>query len=460
MNDACLKGKRVAVVGMDKSGLAAAQFLLNRGAQVRITDSLSNSDTISRAQELKAMGARVELGRHTERFLIGTDLLVTSPGVANDSLPLLFAHNKRILIYSEIKLASLFCKGLVIGVTGSNGKTTTCHLIHEMLKGAGKKSVLCGNVGFPFLTALKTVTKQTFVVLELSSFQLEYCRQFSPQIAVILNISPNHLNRHKSMRDYIKAKALLLKYQSKEDHAVLNYDDIHVRNMARKAKSKVLFFSKKPLREGIFVKNGNVILKDGRKERVLADLKHVRLKGDHNIENMLAGMAVMQILKIPSGFTRKAFESFETLEHRIESLGQARGVEFINDSKSTTVDSTRAAILACSKPLVLIAGGLDKGTPFTAIEPLLREKVKAAVLYGEARNKMAGAWKSFKPVHLVKDFTRAVKTGFSLAGSGESLLLSPMAASFDQFSGFEERGRAFKTIFRQLKAKYGNIKKS
>lgn len=444
------KGKRVTVVGLGKSGFAAAKFLAAAKALVRATDGSEKKEVLENASYLRGLGVDVETGRHTEQFVKGSALVVTSPGVPRHSLPLATAAKRRIRVISEIELASYFCRGRVVGVTGSNGKTTTCNLIHRLLTEAGRKSVLCGNVGFSFLEATAGIDKKTDVVLELSSFQLEDSPAFRPRIAVVLNVSPNHLDRHGSMAEYARAKARILVNQRKSDHAVLNYDDDWVRPMARSTPGRVLYFSKRPLPRGVFPSGDDVIWKDGRKEKFLFSRSQAALQGDHNLENLMAAAAVGCLLKVPSNSMRKTFASFRTLHHRIEPLGQVAGVRFVNDSKSTTVASTRAAIAAVPGPVVLIAGGRDKGVPFEEIEESLDPKVKLAVLYGEARAKIASSWKRYDRVCLEEDFRKAVDLAFRSSVSGDTLLLSPMCASFDQFSSYEERGEAFRRAFESL----------
>ena len=439
-------------MGLGKSGFAAAKFLKNHGAQVRVTESSEKKETLENADFLKNLGVLVETGCHTEGFIKGSELVVTSPGVSKKSLPLNTAKKLKIPVISEIELASYFCLGPQAAITGSNGKTTTCHLVHRILREAKRKSVLCGNVGVPFLEEIPRIDKNTTTVIELSSFQLEDCPAFHPKIAVVLNVSPNHLDRHRNMKSYILAKEKIFLNQKKSDYLILNHDNAIVRAMARKARSKIIFFSKTPIPRGIFVRDGKIVVREGRRETVYLDSQNFGLKGEHNLENILAASAVAWILKIPAKSLQKTLNSFRTLEHRIESLGVLKGIHFVNDSKSTTIASTKAAILAVNGPLVLIAGGRDKGADFEEIQPLLKNKVKKAVLYGEAREKIAGAWRSFGDHQSVKNFKEAVRLAFRLASTGDSILLSPMCASFDQFSCFEERGEAFKEIFKMLKS--------
>ncbi len=447
-----LKGKKVTVVGLGKSGFAAAKFLVARKAIVRLTDSSQKKEVLENASYLRSLGVEVETGGHREAFVLGSDLVVTSPGIPKSSLPLILAARNGIPVVSEIDLAATACAGPIIGVTGSNGKTTTSNLVHALLSACGKKSVLCGNVGYSFLDAVPEINRSTVAVVELSSFQLEDSPHLRPSVAVVLNVSPNHLDRHKTMAHYIAAKERIFSNQRRSECLILNRDDEIVRAMARKAKSRVIFFSKRPLARGVFLRDGFVVVKTGARESFCLKTAGFPLRGAHNFENILAAVAAASLHSSDADAMRRALLSFKTLEHRMEPVGSLAGVEFVNDSKSTTIQSTRAAILALHGPIVLVAGGRDKGASFGDIEGLLEKKVKTAVLYGEAREKIAAGWKKFKKVELRECFGDAVRCGLEHASAGDTLLLSPMCASFDQFDSFEGRGEAFKRIFSEMKA--------
>lgn len=438
------------MVGLGRSGFAAAKFLAERNAVVRATDGSEKKEVLENAGFLRNLGVVVETGQHTAPFITESQLIVTSPGVSKKSFPLALARRRKIPVISEVELASHFCKGLTVAVTGSNGKTTTCNLIHRILSAAGKKSVLCGNVGYSFLGAIGEIGQKTIVTLELSSFQLEDSPSFRPKIAVVLNISPNHLDRHKTLTNYIRAKENIFKNQKGNDFLVLNNDDPTVKRMGVRASSRVVLFSKRPITQGVYADGDKIIVKHGACQRITLDRRRILLPGSHNLENILAAVAVAALLKVPKEKIQSTLDSFRTLEHRIEPVGSFRGVEFFNDSKSTTVKSTQAAILAMSKPVVLVAGGRDKGVRFDALEGLLQEKVKRVILYGEAREKIAHSWKSYRQWKAEANFAEAVRLAFRSASPGDALLLSPMCTSFDQFNSFEERGEAFKRVFAEL----------
>ncbi len=431
-----LKNKKITVIGLGKSGFAAAKFLNQQKAVVRVTESSEKKEALENASYLRTLGIEVQTGGHTEEFISGSDWVVTSPGVSKQSMPLEWARQKKIPVISEVELASYFCRGRIVAVTGSNGKTTTCHLLYRVLTEAGRDCVLCGNVGYSFLEAIPTITRKTIVVLELSSFQLEDSPHLKPSIAVVLNISANHLDRHGTLENYALAKEKIFRNQDRNDFLILNAHDERVKAMADRAHSRVIFYGHEKMSEGVC--------------KEILDARAFHLKGQHNLENIMACVAVAGLLRVGRKSIKKSLEGFKTLEHRIEPIGEFAGVKFINDSKSTTVESTRAALLASQGPVILIAGGRDKGVLFAEIEGLVTERVKYVVLYGEAREKIAASWKNFNRVYKEADFRQAVRAAFEKAKSGDSIILSPMCTSFDQFSSFEQRGEAFKRAFQEL----------
>ena len=435
-----LKNKRIAVIGLGKSGFAAAKFLADKNACVTATDASKKPGVLKNARILQQLGVLVETGRHTAPFIENAEFVVTSPGVPKRSFPLALAKKKKIPVVSEVELASYFCRGLVIAVTGSNGKTTTSRLISQNLSLAARPNILCGNVGYSFLDFVPRIKKKTVVVLELSSFQLEDSPTLCPKIAVVLNIGRNHLDRHRTFQQYVQAKENIFLNQRRDDFTVLNWDDPAVRRMAKKTPAKIIFFSKKPLTKGVYLKGNQILVDIPNRKKLRIDTTGFRLKGAHNLENILASVAVAAILNLPQEKLQRSLEGFEPLEHRIEPLGSCGGVHFMNDSKSTTVESTKAAILSLSAPIVLIAGGRDKGADFGKIEPLLRNRVKQVVLYGEARNRIAVAWKDYRSHRGTEHFREAVRLAYESASPGDTVLLSPMCTSFYQFYSFQKQG--------------------
>lgn len=446
-----LKNRDVAVAGLGKSGAAAVEFLIRRGARVRVTEAASGAALTDKAKQLRGLGVRVELGGHTPGFVKGCAFLVRSPGMPKESLPLREAKAAGIPVISEIELATHFCKGRIIAVTGSNGKTTTCQLIHRLLEDAGKRAILCGNVGTPFVSVLPRIGRRTFVILEVSSFQLEDSPSLCPDISLLLNVGRNHLDRYKTFKEYFNAKKNIFKHQTRRQVLLLNFDRPETRALASEVRSRLFFFGKRHISgKGIFVDRARVLVSDGKRKRFLFDLQDFPLKGPHNLENILAASLAAYLAGVSPGSITDTLRRFKALPHRIEPVGERKGVSFIDDSKSTTVDSTRAALETVRGPVVLLAGGRDKGADFAALEPVLKKKVRVAVFYGEARKKIAASFKSYRRYRLEKDFRKAATAAFRQARPGDCVLLSPMCTSFDQFASYGERGDVFKEMVRRL----------
>ncbi len=410
------RDKKVTIVGLARSGISCARLLAKLGACVSVSDNQDTPALRVKAKELRAKNIRVELGRHSPGFIKGGDLVVVSPGVAPDALPLLWARKSGIPVISEIEVGWLLCPAKIIAVTGSNGKTTVTTLIGLILKEAGKKAVVCGNIGNPFCGEVEKLRPQDYVSLEVSSFQLENIRGFKPQVAVILNFSRNHLDRYRNMKEYLAAKACIFMKQGKGDALVINRDDAALRRTARRAKSRVVYFSA--------AKEANA--------------------------NEAAVMAVGSLLGIAQNKIRRVFQKFRGIEHRMEKAARIRGVEFINDSKSTTVDATAWALNNIASRAILIAGGREKGNDYAVLRDLVRRKVKAAVLIGEASARISRAFRGIIPLQRAASLKEAIRLAFLRASPGECVLFSPMCKSFDMFANYEERGRLFKAAVRRL----------
>ncbi len=435
------KGKKVTVAGLAKSGIAAALLLKSRGAVVRATDSGDSKDLRRAKRELMARGIAVELGGHSRGCVEGADLLVISPGVPECSPVLKWARDLGIPVIGEIELGYLCCPAPIVAVTGTNGKSTTTTLIGRILKEGGKHAVVCGNIGNPFCGEISRVRKDSVVVLEVSSFQLESVRTFRPRVSVVLNISQNHFDRHPDLKAYIKAKARIFENQGKTDRTVLNFDDPLTRKLASSTRAKVLFYSR---RKGFPVP--------------VCRQEEMRIKGAHNMENLLACQSVASIFGIGRRKVRQAVMGFKGLEHRFERVREIGGVEFINDSKGTTVLATVMALESCSRPVILIAGGHDKGSDFARASRAVASKVKKLVLIGEAKGKIKKQLGNNAPCVFAGSMKDAVRKAFALASRGDCVLLSPMCASFDMFRNFEERGRVFKDEVRSLKKRPEGLK--
>jgi len=409
------RGKKITVIGLARSGLACANLLSDLGAQVSITDNQDNPATRSNAAKLKP-GIKSELGLHSRDFIKGRDLVVVSPGVADTSGPIIWAKAAGIPILSEIEVGWRLCPAEVVAITGTNGKTTVTTLIGEILAAGGKKVFICGNIGNPICQEVAKMQRGDFVSLEVSSFQLEYIHTFKPKIALILNLSLNHLDRYRNMQDYLEAKKMIFRYQDQGDYLVLNQGDPLVSNLAKEARAKVAYFS----------------------------------QGQGLNPNQAAALAATSLLGIDKDLALRVFREFKGVEHRLENVAEINQVAFINDSKATTVDATLWALKNTSSPIILIAGGREKGNDYRLLLDLARKKLKAAVLIGEAKDKISAVLADVLPVNRANSLEEAVNLAFSKAAAGDCVLLSPMCKSFDMFQDFEDRGRAFKKIVQDL----------
>jgi|JYMV01.1.fsa_nt_gi UDP-N-acetylmuramoylalanine--D-glutamate ligase len=443
-----LEGKNVLVVGFARSGLSAANFLLRRGAQVTITDRKTPQELEDAIAQL-VKPAQLSLGTHRREDFLRSDFIILSPGVPSDLQELLDAKKRNIPVYSEVELAYRFLKGRLIGVTGSNGKTTTVTLIGQLLETAGLDRVVAGNIGSPLIQSLEhpagVGSSSTTYVVELSSFQLENIEQLRCDIAMILNVSPDHQDRYRDFNDYLRAKQQIFRNQSGENHAVLNADDPHTLKMAADRRAMAVLYSRtQALEQGVFLDDQRIqIAWKGEKIDFMA-AGEVRLRGSHNLENVLAATAAGFLCGVDQEAMRETFRNFAGVEHRLELVRDLGGVAFYNDSKATNVQSTFQALRAFSEPLVLIMGGLDKGSDFSALTSLMNEKVKRLILLGAAGDRIEAALGEGVPTIRAREMRQAVQLAHDHAVSGDVVVLSPGCASFDMFEDFEHRGRVFK----------------
>ena len=420
VNTDYFKGKKVTIVGLARSGLASANLLFDLGAEVKITDSQDNASIRTNAAKLNSKDIKVELGRHSQEFIKDSDIVVVSPGVINTSLPMIWAQEFGILVISEIEVAAILCPGKLVAVTGSSGKTTVTTLIGKVIEASGRKAFVCGNIGNPFCAEVAKMSAKDYACLEISSFQLERIKNFKPNIAVMLNFSRNHLDRHKDMQEYLEAKKHIFLNQDKNDFLVLNGNDSVIKGLAKEAHSKVIYFH----------------------------------EGSGLNPNQAAVIAVASIIGIDRKLCLEVFREFRGLEHRLEYVAEINGIRFINDSKATVAESTVWAINNIPSSIILIAGGRDKGVDYASIIDAAGKKVRTAILIGEARKKIAEAISAALNVEEAASLKEAVIRAFEKASSGDCVLLSPMCSSFDMFSNYEERGKAFKEIvFDLVKAK-------
>jgi UDP-N-acetylmuramoylalanine--D-glutamate ligase len=438
-----MKNVRIGIVGAGRSGLAAARLAHHLGAQVLLSDR-------ERITQDRPRGIQVESGRHSDR-LLHCELLIRSPGVPSHLPILARAMKKGIPIWSELELGcrELHAKNLV-AITGTNGKTTTTTLVGEFYKTTGQPTVVAGNIGTPVSAIAMKSSAWSHAVLEVSSYQLENIHTFHPRISAILNITPDHLEHHGSMREYAQAKARIFENQTSDDVCVLNADDPGCRRLAKRCRARVFWFSRKTiLRQGISMSGGDVVLRWG-KHRARWALK-TQLPGPHNIENVLAAIAIAVAGGVPLQRIRRVLGSFRGVEHRLELVRTWRGVRYINDSKGTNVDSTRVALASFSEPLIVIMGGEGKGAPYAPLRRLIQERVKRLLLVGEDAPVIERELRGAAAMERLRRLGPAVRRASQIASSGEIVLLSPACASFDQYRNYEERGRHFKRLVRALR---------
>ncbi|MFB0527516.1 MAG: UDP-N-acetylmuramoyl-L-alanine--D-glutamate ligase [bacterium] len=462
-------GKKVLVIGLARSGLAVANLLTTHGARVTVIDEKSKRELISNIKKLKK-GIKILVGRQNsvrlKNLISKYDLLVISPGVPRENPLVEKARKLKIPVVSEVEAAfniassNLDWRTLpsppVVAVTGTNGKTTTCELIGAVLRSEKRRKVIvAGNIGTPLSSVVGRINKRTVLVLEISSFQLENIESFHPYVAVILNITPDHMDRHKTMSKYIQAKANIFKKQTEEDFCILNRDDKRCRILEGKTKSQVVFFSsKRALGKGVFVKGRRIVSNLDSRMKAPPDkgellVEHVKVPGPHNLENALVVVAVGNIFGISKSKIRKAIEAFPGIEHRLEIVREIDGRRFINDSKATNVDACKRALETFPAPIILIMGGYDKGTPYRPLADLIREKVTALVLLGEAAPRIEKELIGSAAIYRVDGMREGVELSYSLSQPGSSILLSPACSSFDMYSDFEERGKDFKRWVRE-----------
>ena len=444
-----LKGKKVLVVGLGKSGLAAALFLRHRGAQVTVSDVRSAEALAREIPALLEEGIMVEAGGHGLLTFRRQDLIVVSPGVPLDTPALAQVRSFGIPVIGELELAARFMRGRVLAITGSNGKTTTTALTGAILKTGGLPTLVAGNIGVPVVSLIDETTPETWSVLEVSSFQLETTEEFHPRISVILNITPDHLDRHGTFENYALAKERIFAMQNAGDALVLNADNPRTAEVAPRARAWVYWFSTRhEVERGSWVKDGRLVFRaeqGGAVEDVMP-LEGIRLKGAHNVENVLAAACAARFAGVPVDAVRKAIENFEAVEHRLEYVATVNGVDFYNDSKATNVDATVKAVEAFPGGIHLILGGKDKGSDYTTLSELLRARVRAVYTIGSAAAKIESHLRGVVPIHSCETLEAAVTAAANAARPGEVVLLAPACSSFDQFENYEHRGRIFKQL--------------
>lgn len=449
-----LNGKRVLVVGLGRSGVAAAFFLQDHGARVSVSDTKSEAQLQKEIPTLLDRGISLEIGQHSERTFRNQDLIVVSPGVPSDQPQLQHARALGIPVIGEVELASRFLQGRIIAITGSNGKTTTTTLVGEILNKSGKKTLVGGNIGTPVISLVSQSSPEHLLVLEISSFQLETIQEFRPWIAAILNITPDHLDRHHTFQAYIDAKARIFENQKASDFALLNADDPNLAGVKQGIKGALNWFSRQQAVEnGAYLENGQIIFRSAGRVIPVLPVTDIKLKGTHNLENALAAVGVGMLAGCEPEQVRRAVAEFEGVEHRLEPVASINGVGYYNDSKATNVDATIKALESFPGNIHIILGGKDKGSDYTVLVPLLRARAKGVYLIGAAAEKIASQIQGSTRIVHSGTLERAIRHASEAAVSGDVVLLAPACASFDQFENYEQRGRVFKELVHTLAAK-------
>ena len=446
-----LRKKRVLVVGLARTGVATALFCAAHDAIVSATETRGESELGDAPVRLRKAGVALELGGHTEKMFLAQDLIIPSPGVPADDPFLVLARSKRLTVWSEIELAFRFLEGRLIGITGSNGKTTTTTLVHHILRAAAMDAFLAGNVGTPLIGEVEKMNAGSVAVVELSSFQLELIEKFRLNIGALLNLTPDHLDRHKTMEAYAAAKARIFENQTELDAAILNADDAgSVKHVPKK--SQVFWFSRqKRVPQGACL-NGDeiVVVHHGKEDRVMK-VEDLALPGAHNLENVLAAVLIARLAGVDAPTIAGAVKSFPGVEHRLEFVAEAGGVRYYNDSKATNVDATLKALDAFPGRVLIVLGGKDKGSDYTVLRKPLQAKAVLALLIGTAADKIESHIAGSVAIERAGTMDRAVETAAKASRAGDVVLLAPACASFDQFQNYEERGRVFKELVRQLR---------
>ncbi len=447
-----LAGKGILVVGFGKTGEELCRFLLNREAHVTVSEKRTADEFSEKIKFWQKKGVAFETGGHRKETFLNADIIVPSPGVPRiPEIEEAIAEGVEVL--SEIELAFRLLKGRVVGITGTNGKSTTATLSHNILCEGGMKSKLAGNIGTPLISFVDKSKDDHIYVTELSSFQLEYVKQFRSYISVLLNISPDHLDWHGSFANYFKAKKHLLELQEKEDIAILNRDDPLIWDLKEEARPKVFGFSRSHrVMPGCFIDKEWIVCTNGKEERVIP-ISDIPLHGIHNQENVMSSTLIGFLFGIPPVAMKETIKAFQSLEHRLEEVATLENVTFYNDSKATNVGATLKSLESFDRKIILILGGRDKGGNFELLNKAVEEQVKKILLIGEATEKIARALKKKDgtPMESVSSLREAVELGFEAAAPGDIVLLAPACTSFDMFKNFEERGRVFKReVFRLI----------
>ena len=445
-----IEGRRIGIVGMARSGVAAACLARRHGGLVFVSDSASDDQLQASMKELAAAGIEFETGGHSSS-LLDVDYIVVSPGVPLEIDILKQARERGLPVFSEIELASWVCPGKIVAITGSNGKTTTSVIVGELLQASQKHVFVCGNIGLPFSEIVDMMDEQSIAVIEVSSFQLLTIEDFRPHLAAILNITPDHLDRHGSFADYREAKYRITENQTADDYLVLSHDDDAISSSPPETLAITKYCSSDESKEASTAIRDKVLcLRQDDTYIDIMPIDDIQLPGRHNLQNIAFAIVLADILGVKTATMSEVLRKFPGVEHRLEDAGSVAGVRFINDSKATNVESTCVALQAVSSDIYLIVGGRDKGSSYQPIVAAASGKIKGIVAIGEAKEKIFDQLGQSLSVEFAASLQEAVTRCFSLASPGETVLLSPACASFDMFDNFEERGRIFKEAVKSL----------
>lgn len=446
-----IKGKKISIIGAARSGVAAAELAIRMGAIPFISDKANEQKLAQSLPQILQLNIDYETNGHSDK-IYDCDLMVISPGVPTNAEVIKIAKSKNISVISEIEFASQLCAGKIIGITGTNGKTTTTSLVGHLLSTAGIKNYVAGNIGNAFSNVADSIKSDQYAVLEVSSFQLDLINNFKPNIAAILNITPDHLDRYDNdLKKYAQSKQRIYENQSDTDFLIINDDsEILIENLNPYSSKAYRFSTKKILQEGCFLDNEVIIFKENAQVLFSCPSDEIFIKGEHNIQNAMCAIIIGKILGIENAKIKEALSSFRGVEHRIEFIRNINGVSFYNDSKATNVDSVIVALKSFNNPILLILGGQDKGNDYSLIENLVKEKVKKIYAIGDSAQKVFQYFNKIVETQICKDFKEIVELSLKDAKENDVVLLSPACASFDMFDNYEHRGKTFKEIVNQL----------
>lgn len=446
-----ITNKKISIIGIARSGIAAAELALRKGAIPFLSDIANEDKLADNLNLLKQKKINFECGAHTDK-VFDADLMIISPGVPTNSDLINSAISKNIKVISEVEFASMFCNGLIIAITGTNGKTTTTSLVGHLLTTARIKNYVAGNIGNAFSNVADSINSDEYAVLEVSSFQLDLIKNFNPYISAILNITPDHLDRYDNdVKKYAKSKQRIYENHTNKNFLIINIDSQLLTENLNTIKSKLFKFSTKvKVDSGCYLEDEKIIFSENSQTLYTFNYKDLFLKGEHNIQNAMCAIIIGKILSINNEIISEALVSFKGVEHRIEFVRNINGISFYNDSKATNVDSVSVALKSFDKPVLLILGGQDKGNDYSILEPLVREKVKKIYAIGQSASKIYNYFNNIIETQICSSFHEIALNALKDGKSGDVVLLSPACASFDMFNNYEHRGKVYKKIINSL----------